>query len=523
MSFPIHVLSQKQFEETCASLAHLGNSGHERLEIRKDQLGNYVPSTTSSPGWIEWVLRLVFRYKPQNQRLNEVSNFALNWLRAHSLKYDGTDFITTQASTIENLRPLMKKAHLEKDFDELISQVKERCAMQLQSGVKLPSLKFQWPTDFQTSGQAQMLETFIREVLAAFLRSPPGTTITRAKKTTVVTLKAPEQAPTSFNLAVKVDFYLSTNSWQIIVKTGELVGSGAQRKVKRAFNVLTGQELVSLPLINDIEKFFTDMVSSQQLSGFLPIVANRTPLRIYQPRCAPLSSIYSATPIIKLRIAIQLTQSLKAFHELVCSYSYVDDANQKILHPSLPVYHSDIKPANILVSLSQPLEAIITDLGTTSRYTEPFHTLTFAAPEKLSFFQTLPKSPSEIVSHNQNYGQTNDVWGLGLTLTSLLSGGQVIETTNGTPQLPCFKKFLDNFENELIENKKDAKLEDFWHVNRITQEEMDRSIENLAQASDSQLRVAWNAVKSMLIVNYKKRITAAEAAKVMEIALPAST
>lgn len=584
MNSSIHTASSsEQFNAVCTQIGHFGEEGYERIQITRNQLGA-IPVAIPSSSWIERVLRF-FGFKKRDLQLTEVANFSLNWLRAHALdhKYH-TDF-HEQLPQIEKLRPLMQKAHLEEDFNALISsteQIQKICESigqrfesqistlldpandavkrsmdscnQAQNlwkaleqrraalDIKEPTIadfQFHLPHDIPGSDE---IEIKIKDILSKFL-SRPGTTIARLKKTTTVILNVPTEGSISYELPMKADFYLegAISQRRIVLKTKEVIGSGGERKVLRAFDLLSGEELVSKPFVNGIEKLIVENAHKNQLTGFVPFIGQRNQTRFYEKKCETLTSYLKADPSIRYKLIFQLLSALKNLHSHnISDFSYTIKTEKGAETKKIGIvniYHGDIKAENILVfsDKNNIPQAALSDLGTLCNVVTPCYTVLFRSPEKTRFIEEkcyFFNEPSpfikteDIITHHRTYGQSNDVWSLGLVLITILSEGCVLPGSNlkdGIPNLNCFKKGLDDHQKAqkqqqrpIMPNQR-ATPADFF-VKDLNQKDIDQSIDLLVSECNppEELKLVWRLAKCMLQVDPSRRITAARAIEMLK-------
>lgn len=523
MSYLINsVNSSENFENTCSHLSHFGEKGYERLQIVKTATG-YAPALTGQASFIEKVLAF-FGIKRRSLRLNEVAHFSLNWLRVHA-----SDYPESNLKAIKSLLPLMKKANLEKEFNVFLKKISDIKPEKKAESVK-PSLTvihakdftFHWPKDFK---EADKLEGPINTVLTHFL-SHPGTQIRREKKSSVIDLYIPIKGKVSVNIPLKVEFYLegAINNRKIIVKMKDVVGKGGERKVVRAFDILNNVELVSKPFVNELEKTMISTIMNNNLPGFIPVTAV-TNSRFYERRCRHLSSYFNASSPIRRSFIIQLLSGLKAIHQkqLKSLDYYVEQGNTKVTKKvnNVNIYHGDIKPDNILIYEEQgSLKCGFSDLGSLCNIPALTFTHFFRSPEKTRCIQNIRHGRSNmtvdgIVKHNIDFGQTNDVWSLGMVIVTLLTGGSTLNLTNdnnlnklfkemGVPNLEIFKKIVGLYKvktNLGNNDPVDAVIQD------IEQNEIDDSLDKLMEAfKDESFKDIWSIVKLMLQVDPAKRI-----------------
>lgn len=521
MTFPINLVDSIQADNLFYLLRLYGQTGCERIQIIKTNTG-YCPTLTSAPGFIERILAF-FGYKNKLLRLNEVAQFSLDWLKAHANAYP-KEFLN-HSGEIKILQSLMKKAKLEDDFNLFMKGFFERKEVLDISAEQ--SKKIVLPINIQNYNN---IESSIKNVLQHYYRQP-GTVIKREKKSFTIDLYTPWHGKVSYPLPVKTNFYLgpveipTRESFKesfinvqelfkqrIIIKTTELIAEGGERKVFRAIDILNNEELVYKKFVSPLERDLTKMVS--QLPGFIPAV-RMTNKHFVENRCIPLSSYFNSSPTIKRHIIKQLILGLKSMHKQKTSLSTT--LNGRVLEfPNVPLYHADIKPANILTYGKNEMPTCgFSDLGGLCNLQNLGYTAFFRSPERASFIENrgYPNlernanlSIEEIANHNILHGQSNDVWSLGIVIVTLLTG-LTYDENSGIPQLKCFTEMMISY-SKLTNQKLKVRGADRELIN-LTQERLDESI-NLVMKNckDKELIPIWNTVKLMLKVDPKQRIKA---------------
>ncbi len=585
MIFPVRVLnSRESFLSVCAQLTQFGQVGHERIQLIK--VGEeYSLSTVPAAGWIEKILSF-FGFKQRNLIATEVSHFALHWLRAHALVYQ--DEFCEQIPVFEKLRSLMIKTHLVQDFDQTIKSIQasyEKTAenirklaneiekkhiaelkvvegkiseskrkqgdlegriatlkLGLSLNKKIPSTTdfvLKWPQNYSPPGN---LENLIQGIAMHFL-SCPGTIIRRDRKSSNIMLMSPGEGPSVYSLPEKVDFELTglISRRRIIVKTKEIIGCGGQRKVKRAFDLLSGEELASKPFCSDLEKSFViTYCLRNKTPGFLPCVALRGSTRFYEQKCESISSVYGMPVEIRMQLAQQLLFGLSFLHDQKATITLTKPIEQGLRsrssneakYENVFMYHGDIKPQNILIFQNEGvLQAGISDLGTIVSLPNMVHSCFFQSPEKISFIKDMLPDHSipqfalkflqrnqidKTIEHNLKFGRKNDLWSLGLVFATLLSGGLVFPQGGlemGIPDLYFF--------NEILKSRLATREFPDIGISILTQDMVDSSIGLLKNRSMSavenvKLDLFWDITRLLLSVDPQKRISAKEALKVIE-------
>lgn len=96
-------------------LAQFGGSGHERIEIRKDETGHFYPATAAKPRGITWLISLF--YKPDTVREKKVAQFLLDFLK----KNNDTIKETNATNVGNSLEQIVHSTLLDKLFEKIES------------------------------------------------------------------------------------------------------------------------------------------------------------------------------------------------------------------------------------------------------------------------------------------------------------------------------------------------------------------------------------------------------------------
>jgi len=103
------MLSRTRFNKVVNDLNTFGTNRHEHLVVQRGAL------KTKSRG--SWLNRLIqYFYKPKNERIQNVANFALHFFREHK------EYITNTA-TLERLVPTAYKGNSGRELEVLITEI----------------------------------------------------------------------------------------------------------------------------------------------------------------------------------------------------------------------------------------------------------------------------------------------------------------------------------------------------------------------------------------------------------------
>lgn len=568
MSFTIDP-NKDSFQDACAKLANFGNVGNEHIRITRGQFG-YLPVTISKPGWIAGILAF-FGFKKNNQRLQEVAHFSLNWLRHHALA--NSEEFYRQLPQIKKLSTLMSKANLDNDFNNLLTaaesirqiinpnttphpkldllledhtnnivnqldnikpsfddleklaldcnglynELKERLNIQMAAKQAL-CMSLLGPKDL-----SEMDQPSIKEILTCFI-GQPGTTITRVKKSKTIVVASPARKETTYSFPEKIDFFLegSIRQRKIIIKTEMTIGAG-KRKIKRAFDLITRQELVSKPFGNIFEKAFISHIHGIQGHGFPHCVAIRAK-RFYEERGVIFDPNLVMSPETRYALSRNLILAINNLHALSQSnvvFKGKDFPNISVEKKvELPFFHGNITTQDILIyaDVKNQYRAALAGFSNMCDVESLAFTEFFRSPERTSFLENrcFPHGKrseflgiSECLKHYLKYGQSSDIWSLGLLLTIILSGKslQSPHLKHPIPKLKCFETMLVASQKPFF----GSRTADCDVIN-LTQQQVDDSIGGLINEEPiPELNPVWVVVKAMLRVNPKERIKAADA------------
>jgi hypothetical protein len=320
--------------------------------------------------------------------------------------------------------------------------------------------------------------------------------------------------------------------------TKVVIAKGGQRKVKKCYNLLTGNVFVRKKFCSKLEELILRHFRYNPSRGIEPVeffedcAEGFKSKHIIQP-CFEgtilnlLSSVH-LEPKDVYSIVYQLATGLSALHaftptEQSISFNrFFDMRTTTTTYPK--TFHLDIKPDNILIRRipnSDSWEAVLSDFGIAGTLHPGNGTIGYLSPEDVKFKNLLypnghngPISPDisdkEIVATTLAYSQKKDVWALGLVFISLLTNrwttitrredGQ-IKSIIAAPPLECILAALE-------------KGEEGKHIADITQDSVDQSIAELRAATPVYASLWDNLIFKMLQVDPMQRISAEEVIKI---------
>ncbi len=354
----------------------------------------------------------------------------------------------------------------------------------------------------------------------------------------------------SFMLPMKIVIYTPPSKTdQVIIVTKKEVFGGEERHVRVCYNATLGEVLVKKQ-ITSLEKGLLTCFQKTPARG----VEKINFWRDYPNKTHVFEPFYEGTlkdllttdkqllkdQTVKLSITKDLLCGLKKVHE--CSFSnlsfsrQVIRGDQKITYSlkadSVPVYHGDLKPLNILHRLSPGTgkrEVVIIDFGASGRLLANVGSTGFSPPEQLQLM--ISEKPLELLSddestiqlekqkdHNLKHGQAKDIWSMGLILTALVaektsSACEFFERI-GLPPMPSIEKCIN--PTPLPSVFRDQK------IISLTQQAIDDDLNNPAIISQSDLmnQSMLTIIREMLKVDPAKRISAKTALEMFNKSFP---
>lgn len=258
-----------------------------------------------------------------------------------------------------------------------------------------------------------------------------------------------------------------------------IVGRGAYKAVKRAYDITTGEFLVK----KVTPRLEAGKVKSLQDQKRVLKLRAETPkdvfMRHYEPLADGTITQLMNRPLTreqKIYGVKELLKALKAFHEKT------EEDGQRY-------YHGDIKTDNILFKQDQEgkIKIFLTDFGFTNRRAGIAGTLAWASPEQAKRYHN---GYAGLPYDQKILGNELDVWAMGLCIASLLSGKDFSYVFSETENMEQFAMQIAN----------------------LTQGRVDQEITRYRRLEeDAALRPIWDLVRGMLSVDPEARWSAERA------------
>ena len=106
------MLTEAKFSQVMDDLSRFGVKGHERLVVQDGLL-----KTKSKGNWLQRIIH--YFYKPKNERIQTISQFALRFFQEHKAYIQDPDIL-------QRLVPTLQKANHGSKLEELILQINEK-------------------------------------------------------------------------------------------------------------------------------------------------------------------------------------------------------------------------------------------------------------------------------------------------------------------------------------------------------------------------------------------------------------
>lgn len=373
-----------------------------------------------------------------------------------------------------------------------------------------------WPADLQKIGMSentrQSIDDFLREVvpqiaatnqLPQFLKKGDAYYIKKNEKCTIngrnFTL------PRTLYFAVDpVTQRLSAILLNISKKNVSVLGKGTQRTVKVCYNLTSGRHVVKKAACSAYEVEL--LKALKDTKGFESLSQVRVTKHTHgdnkgSPKARLITPLYSGSLSKLLLSAPNLTakdiknlmvsyfNGLEKLHSVRGRTSFPDGKKYQLEYKS---YHLDISPENLLyIRTSNGYDGVITDAGSVNDIPQIWYKHHWLSPEKDKLIQA-ERPSEENASFLAQHGQHDDLWNMGLILTSLLTGGY------------CH-----------ILSRKQAR--------GLTQREVDAEIARQKPSAVFSLTMnrnakaaMWEIARRLLQVDPKQRLTAAQARQEFE-------
>lgn len=423
-----------------------------------------------------------------------------------------------------------------------------------------PPLK--WPSDLSTLGlteaQKEIFDTAFSEMVPYALGHKGGLhsiyelRCTKRKIEGIAhrTLQLQRAGVVQKEQAIPITFSLTNEPraprrlTHIILWTKIDIGKGAERKVRRCYDLFTGEFLARKKTISNIEKKILEHFKFYPTPGIEPVISFPTSKKwgvqkdhIIEPSYkGSLQALYDqiATPEESLSIMRQLLTGLTALHaytpvevDITSDYNPVTGMTKTTTRTTTykNAFHLDIKPDNILLRWlpSGEVEAVLIDFGLANTFHPGNGTEGYRPPEDVQFLSELyPEGingpRSQVISGQQSFERTlsynykKDVWGLGLVFTTLLA--KSLWTLNFRKHQVITDRViippLVSLEQAFLKGQKRGHFD--GHIADLQQMGIDGDIEELKAGTSPIFTPFWDElIKPMLQVDYRQRLSAADA------------
>lgn len=200
-------------------------------------------------------------------------------------------------------------------------------------------------------------------------------------------------------------------------------------------------------------------------------------------------------------------QILPIIHSLLTGLNHLHHLPSQ----SGPIYHSDISLQNVLVKDGT---AVLSDFGDVGSLTKCPCTIGYLPPEYASFLLKDCVTEEKTKAFNLKYGQTKDIWAMGLIFLSTLVGP--FSSQNRPTPLPRLSHILDWMKAGQYCGGGYHEVFYFQKLAAITQKDIDEDLQALKEHYDKEnpenpLDHVWELIHKMLRVDPNERISIEEA------------
>lgn len=339
-----------------------------------------------------------------------------------------------------------------------------------------------WPKDLQLLGlteeQKEQIDSHLREGFRALKNGGDLTYCKRWIKYGDGGQTVEAALPITlaiYNKREGQEFSVSIEDFSVILLPKTVFASGGERNIRWAYDLTAGKFLLKKRVVGPFETTLVDRMLPLRIhraiktslifrNSFDKEMMPKTQM-IEETRDGALPILLGTAPLadfsVKHDLIVDLLNDLQALHSLpIRGFTLTSNENQQI-ERSYMSFHSDIKPANVLVFEQRgKWRAELCDFGAAAANPVAFiSSFGFTPPEYIRFYeerrplgisQPCFDNDEEIAEFNINHGQGRDVWSLGLVILTLLverqeeaaweNTFQKRSKTGAIPPLECFKK-----------------------------------------------------------------------------------
>ncbi len=459
-------------------------------------------------------------------RVNNVAKSLFSYFKANKEFLDDASLEGFKKKFYE---PLLKKTNYKYevgscDFDSL-----------------LPPLPMKWPADAAKLGLTDSQKTFLEKALSevvplAFGEEGDNHTLICSKVKSEggtkrklqlfhnTTLKNEFDVP----ITVKVIRESPRRLSRIMLWSKEIIAKGGERKVKRCYDLMTGEFSVRKKcLSNSIEKLVLLHFKKNPVPGIEPVqdILSKDPGFKSDHIIEPVfeGTLRNLLGHIKkkedvLSIMQQLLTGLSALHAFTPTEVTID--LEGITTRTFPkATHLDINLSNILLRKSEgKWEAVLIDFGVSGNFAPGNGTIGYLSPAEVKLRgQVYPNGPGtppiavsdEFKKKLPPIGQKRDVWALGLIFTSLLTGRiDVVQISKKDRIVGIITPPLQSINDLFLKGSKGGFYD--GHLSDLQQDSIDGDIAAWKVKTPDYASL-WGLISKMLRVDPEERVSASEA------------
>lgn len=337
--------------------------------------------------------------------------------------------------------------------------------------------------------------------------------------------------PISFTVNINDKKRLS----HITLWTKSVIGSGGERKVKKCYNLMTGEYLARKKIITKVEELILKNFRDHRTPGIEPIQSIHRAAKqrgfkndhfiepIFEGNLVDLLGQITPSKDV-FSVLNQLATGLSALHAFTPVEIETKQTATHVITTTTTydkVFHWDIKPENILLRKQSPStgdwEAFLADFGVANRLFPGNGTVYYLSPEDVELKSSLPQlnNPEEIKKKGLAYSQKKDIWALGLVFIRLVTKRCYTVTLNDvhTPPTQHFCHYLASIVKVVF---KDNKV-DWNRLPELKQADLDADIATLKIEFPEYAYLWDNLIIKMLQVDPEKRISSQQMVEILSL------
>ncbi len=297
----------------------------------------------------------------------------------------------------------------------------------------------------------------------------------------------------------------NSNSHLIIYVRKSLVGKGAFRKVKKAYDLGLGQYIVHKNMCMDEVDLLMPYRGSIGLESLLGCFHYQSKNK-EKLKC--IEKLY--TNELSNRDKLTTTSLFVVFRDVLSGLALFHQGRfqQEGVQEEFKNFHHDIKLGNIVVQKDEAgeiVEACLIDFGASCKPEKVRGTPLYFSPENASEFirerSELQKNktltPEPVLRHYAAFGQLSDLWALGIAFATLLFSRDLTG-------LSCHRNTAGAY---LIEN--------CLTIMNLKQEEIDQELFMGKMSQGKDRKILWEIVQGLLRVNPVERLSAQQALQML--------